>query len=353
MPSFVRPLFAAAIVLCGACAHEPSIDVASPNARLAGARLYVVHESGYRSATWGGKPSLATLFFSTDAAPGIAIESCLATQGCYAALSNATLAAVIARDGHAAAISVDDGVTWRNVALDGRIAFLCRHHTAKSPAELWSKLPTTRALAVELFRDPAAHADTAKARWNAPTTNFEDELDGALDYAKIANDESLWIEIARGWGTPASQLDLVGDERTAVLATLQVVARDRPAVRAAFVPAMASPEASVRRRVADVLALTAAEDAQDALASALIADDVADDGKALIGALQKHAVCSARDAEAAALASITHARRAGSPRVRDALHQATHRRFVCPPGDDEAARRIDTSVRAALGDLGE
>ncbi len=340
MASFARAALAVAITLSAACAHEPSVDVASPNARLAGARLYVVHEAGYRSEAQGARPETSTLYFATSAASGVAIESCTRDQACYAALDTASLAATIAADGHAAAISLDDGATWRNVALDGRAPFLCRHHTARSPAELWSKVPSTRALVIELLRDPAAHADATKTHWKAATTNFQAELAAAIAYATIANDEPLWIEVARGFGTPTPLLDLTGDERTALASTLRPIARERPSVRALLVAAMASTDANVRRRVAEVLAFSGAEDAQDALADALIADDVPDDGKATLGAPAKRTACWTRATEAWALASTTHERHAGSPRVRESLRQATRPRFVCPPGDDGVGERI-------------
>ncbi len=328
------------MLLFAGCAHEPSIEIASPNARLAGARLYIVHEAGTSSQTWGGRPETSTLFFATSAAPAIAIESCIPSQACFASLDNAKLAAVIAADGHAAAVSLDDGATWRNVALDGRAPFLCRHHTASSPAALWSTVPSTRALTVELFRDPGAHADATKTRWNGASTNFEYELGSALAYAALVNDESLWIEFARGFGTPAPVLDLVGDERTLLLFKVRPVARDRAPVRAVLVAAMASTDANVRRRVADVLALTGAEEAQEALAAALIADDVADDGHTLHDTIRKRATCWARATEAWALAAITHERHAGSPRVLEALRLATKPRFACPVGDDGIGQRI-------------
>jgi len=232
-----------------------------------------------------------------------------------------------AADGHALALSTDEGKAWRYVALDaGERPFYCRHVSFQG-ADPWASAPTTRALALEILassNEPGV--ETGRNHATPGETfphDFRDvvhEFRGAVLFAGAHDDDpALRLALARALLLPGNQLGSDDLPERAIERVAAAATKDEK-VREVLLRAPAGPHFA---RLVRVLALLPDAAAQDRLAELTATEQAAaptaaGDGRWL-DALQ-------------ALAASTLRRRAGCEAVARALTVAATGARPMPPG---------------------
>ena len=100
-----------------------------------------------------------------------------------------TVRLAMAPDGHAVALSRDEGQSWTYVAFDTSPPLYCPHRAGLSSADLWSAAPTTAAFATERLKT-ATDAASALAHAGRLDWRYEGELEAAATYVCAHADEA-------------------------------------------------------------------------------------------------------------------------------------------------------------------
>ena len=253
----------------------------------------------------------------------------------WSRLKGARYALSFADDGHALAVSSDDGARWSYVALDvGRGApFYCPHTRFGKEGAPFDGAPDTRSLALQILGSGTDaqrvsgpnHAEALIA--GGEGVAFYAELSGAAAYARAhADDAELRLALTAALLRPGTQLN---KDAPTFIDAVGALAAEHDDVRGALLDGLSGPRAD---RAAQALTQAADAGTVTALAEALLLAQP--DGPGEIGASTWLTW---------ALAAAAWQVKGGDPKAAQALQAAAER-----PAIDEASLESDKDRSLAL-----